>query len=118
MRIRDITLEEWIINIRQAVAERIIELCRQQGITPNALSYRAAVHRQEHLERGKPESGHCDDQETVRRTGNFFGGFLRRSCLSGFGTGNRIAKRKGRGSAALPFIRSRILKFIETIRIF
>ena len=31
------------LNTREAVAERIRELCRIQGITPNALSYRAGV---------------------------------------------------------------------------
>jgi len=28
---------------RQAVADRIIQLCNVQGITPNAISYRAGV---------------------------------------------------------------------------
>ena len=31
------------MNTRQAVADRIIELCSERNITPNALSYRAAV---------------------------------------------------------------------------
>jgi transcriptional regulator with XRE-family HTH domain len=31
------------MNTRQAVAKRILELCKEQDITPNALSYRAAV---------------------------------------------------------------------------
>jgi len=31
------------MDTRQAVSDRIVELCRMQGITPNALSYRAAV---------------------------------------------------------------------------
>lgn len=31
------------METRQAVAERIMELCNERNITPNALSYRAAV---------------------------------------------------------------------------
>ena len=31
------------MNTREVVADRIIELCKKQGITPNALSYRAGV---------------------------------------------------------------------------
>jgi transcriptional regulator with XRE-family HTH domain len=31
------------MDTRQAVAERIAELCKERNITPNALSYRAAV---------------------------------------------------------------------------
>ena len=31
------------MNTKEAVAYRIKELCSQRGITPNALSYRAAV---------------------------------------------------------------------------
>lgn len=31
------------MDTRQAVVERIIELCSERDITPNALSYRAAV---------------------------------------------------------------------------
>jgi len=31
------------MNTRQAIAARIIELCNERNITPNALSYRAAV---------------------------------------------------------------------------
>lgn len=31
------------MDTRQAVAERILVLCKMRGITPNALSYRAAV---------------------------------------------------------------------------
>lgn len=31
------------MDTRQAVAERILVLCRMRKITPNALSYRAAV---------------------------------------------------------------------------
>ncbi|MGX8701893.1 helix-turn-helix domain-containing protein [Caproiciproducens sp.] len=30
-------------DTRQAVADRIIELCRERNMTPNALSYHAAV---------------------------------------------------------------------------
>ena len=43
IEVSDIALEESTINTRQAVAERILELCRQRNITPNALSYRSAV---------------------------------------------------------------------------
>ncbi len=31
------------MDTRQAIANRIIELCKERNITPNALSYRAAV---------------------------------------------------------------------------
>jgi len=31
------------MNTREAVADRIIKLCKEKGITPNALSYRAGV---------------------------------------------------------------------------
>ena len=31
------------MKTKQAVIERILELCREQDITPNALSYRAGV---------------------------------------------------------------------------
>ena len=31
------------MNTREAVADRIKNLCKEQGITPNALSYRAGV---------------------------------------------------------------------------
>ncbi|HCJ57321.1 MAG TPA: transcriptional regulator [Clostridiaceae bacterium] len=31
------------MNTREAVSQRIINLCKEQGITPNALSYRAGV---------------------------------------------------------------------------
>ena len=31
------------MNTRQAVADRIIELCRERNMTPNALSYHTAV---------------------------------------------------------------------------
>ena len=31
------------MDTRQAVADRIRQLCNEQGITPNALSYRAGV---------------------------------------------------------------------------
>ena len=31
------------MDTREAVSERIRELCKEQGITPNALSYRAGV---------------------------------------------------------------------------
>ncbi len=31
------------MNTRQAVADRIVELCNERNITPNALSYRAGV---------------------------------------------------------------------------
>jgi len=31
------------MNTRRAIAARIIELCNERKITPNALSYRAAV---------------------------------------------------------------------------
>jgi len=31
------------MDTRKAIADRIIELCKKQGITPNALSYRAGV---------------------------------------------------------------------------
>lgn len=31
------------MDTRQAVANRIVELCKVRSITPNALSYRAAV---------------------------------------------------------------------------
>lgn len=31
------------MDTREAVANRIIELCKERNITPNALSYRAAV---------------------------------------------------------------------------
>ena len=31
------------MDTRQAVVERIMELCSERNITPNALSYRAAV---------------------------------------------------------------------------
>ncbi|KGK86720.1 Cro/Cl family transcriptional regulator [Desulfosporosinus sp. HMP52] len=31
------------MDTRQAVANRIVELCKERNITPNALSYRAAV---------------------------------------------------------------------------
>jgi len=31
------------MNTRQAVVNRIVELCKERNITPNALSYRAAV---------------------------------------------------------------------------
>ena len=31
------------MDTRQAAADRIRELCKEQGITPNALSYRAGV---------------------------------------------------------------------------
>ena len=31
------------MDTRKAVADRILELCKNQGITPNALSYRAGV---------------------------------------------------------------------------
>ncbi|MCI9257549.1 helix-turn-helix domain-containing protein [Acutalibacter sp.] len=31
------------MNTREAIAARIIQLCKEQGITPNGLSYRAAV---------------------------------------------------------------------------
>lgn len=31
------------MDTRQAVVARIIELCKERNITPNALSYRAAV---------------------------------------------------------------------------
>lgn len=31
------------MNTRQAVVERLIELCNERNITPNALSYRSAV---------------------------------------------------------------------------
>ena len=31
------------MDTREAVANRIIKLCKEQGITPNALSYRAGV---------------------------------------------------------------------------
>ncbi len=31
------------MNTRQAVVERIMELCSERNITPNALSYQAAV---------------------------------------------------------------------------
>ncbi len=31
------------MNTRDAVANRILELCRKKGITPNALSYQAGV---------------------------------------------------------------------------
>jgi hypothetical protein len=31
------------LDTRQAVANRIVELCKGRNITPNALSYRAAV---------------------------------------------------------------------------
>ena len=31
------------MNTRQAVINRIVELCDERNITPNALSYRAAV---------------------------------------------------------------------------
>jgi len=31
------------LDTRQAIANRIIELCKERNITPNALSYRAAV---------------------------------------------------------------------------
>ncbi|MCI1965567.1 MAG: helix-turn-helix domain-containing protein [Oscillospiraceae bacterium] len=31
------------MHTRQAVAERITDLCRKQNMTPNALSYRSAV---------------------------------------------------------------------------
>ncbi len=31
------------MDTRQAIAARIAGLCRERGITPNALSYRAAV---------------------------------------------------------------------------
>ena len=31
------------MDTRQATAHRIVELCKERNITPNALSYRAAV---------------------------------------------------------------------------
>lgn len=31
------------MDTREAVANRIVELCKERNITPNALSYRAAV---------------------------------------------------------------------------
>ncbi len=31
------------MNTQQAIAARILDLCKQQGITPNGLSYIAAV---------------------------------------------------------------------------
>jgi transcriptional regulator with XRE-family HTH domain len=31
------------MNTRDAVANRIVQLCKERGITPNALSYRAGV---------------------------------------------------------------------------
>ena len=31
------------MDTRQAIANRIVELCKERNITPNALSYRAAV---------------------------------------------------------------------------
>ncbi|GAB6155775.1 helix-turn-helix transcriptional regulator [Desulfosporosinus burensis] len=31
------------MDTRKAVANRIVELCKERNITPNALSYRAAV---------------------------------------------------------------------------
>ncbi|MCL1859830.1 MAG: helix-turn-helix transcriptional regulator [Oscillospiraceae bacterium] len=31
------------MNTREAVADRIKNLCKEQGITPNALSYRSGV---------------------------------------------------------------------------
>jgi len=31
------------MDLRQAVANRIVDLCKEQDITPNALSYRAGV---------------------------------------------------------------------------
>ena len=31
------------MDTRQAVADRIVELCNERNITPNALSYRAGV---------------------------------------------------------------------------
>ena len=31
------------MNTREAVANRIKELCREQGITPNGLSYKAGI---------------------------------------------------------------------------
>jgi len=31
------------LDTRQAVVNRIVELCKERNITPNALSYRAAV---------------------------------------------------------------------------
>ena len=31
------------MDTRQAIADRIIELCNERNITPNALSYRAGV---------------------------------------------------------------------------
>ena len=31
------------MDTRQAVVDRILQLCEKQGITPNALSYRAGV---------------------------------------------------------------------------
>lgn len=31
------------MDTRQAVVNRIVELCKERNITPNALSYRAAV---------------------------------------------------------------------------
>ena len=35
--------ERLIMDTRKAVVGRIVELCQKQGITPNALSYRAGI---------------------------------------------------------------------------
>lgn len=36
-------VEDWLMNTQRAIAERIIQLCKERGITPNGLSNISAV---------------------------------------------------------------------------
>ena len=59
------------MNAKQAVAQRIMELCKSRNITINTLANDAGGSTDDNLQyaqREEQESGHRDDQAGMRRS--------------------------------------------------
>ena len=64
------------MDTREAIANRIRQLCKERKITPNALSNISAVPQatvEKHPKRRKQKSGNSYNQKALRWTGNYAG---------------------------------------------
>ena len=65
------------MKIKDAVAQRIIDLCKEKTIAINAQhKRRKSVHDLQHTEHKKSKSRRCNAAKNMRRLGNINTGFF------------------------------------------
>ena len=90
---------ELYMTVKDAVAERFQELCRQRVICPNELANLAGghpFHRLQPAEPSPPAGFHHHHQKTVRWVGYYFGPFFLLSPVRLSGAGAAVKPRSSR----------------------